>query len=458
MKRRDFLRLSAAGAAGFVAASGRNNPLWPAEEPSKKAAAKWYKGNIHAHSQWSDGKDLPEIVVDAYKKRNYDFFCLSDHNIIQSERLRFDGFAMNYTPNDKKPFEGKTSFWKKVVPAEGWPNLTEAHLQAARDRFGSDSVETLEADGNLYARMKTYAELNAQFGEPGKFLLLPGFEMTSPNLHVNLINVEEDFYLDDPDFESIAGKSLDRAREIYGGKNRPWIMTVNHPLWQYYNIQPSTLIARPDLRHIELTNNNTDYGLLPGAWTPESFWDVVNAYRAAHGEAPLYATGTDDSHGVFRTDYLPFHGWMYVRSNELSAAALFDAMNRGDSYCSTGLELADVSFDGKTLAVKIAPRAQGEYRIEFVGTKKDYDGTAKTVDRPAEGNRPARKIEMYSPEIGRVLETADGLAASYTLKPDDLYVRAKAFRVGAGNVVVSSNNDVSPLANDAAWTQPYQRG
>lgn len=456
MKRRDFLRCSSAalalGTLAPLTASLRGN------QNADTNASKWYKGNLHAHSQHSDGKDLPEVVIDAYKKRGYDFFSLTDHNVAAAERLRFDGFAMNFTPSDLAPFEGKTSFWKRVSDADGWPNLTREHLDRAREIFGADSVETLDTSDGLYARMKTFNELKAQFSQDDKFLLIQGFEMTAPNVHVNLLNVDEEFYLDDADCGQLVSKLFDQARELYDKKNRPWLFTVNHPLWQYYNIQPSALIARPEIRHVELTNNSTEYGLFPEGWTPETFWDVVNAHRAAHGEPPLYATGTDDSHGVFRDDYLPFLGWMFVRAASLTPGGLFDAMNRGDSYCSTGLELADLSFDGRTLALSIAPKEEGEYRIEFIGTKKDYDATAKIIDRPAEGNRPARRVECYSPSIGETFETCDGLSASYTLKPDDLYVRAKAYKVGAGNVVIGPEYGRSPLFADAAWTQPYRRG
>ncbi|MFN5655401.1 MAG: PHP domain-containing protein, partial [Verrucomicrobiota bacterium] len=44
--------------------------------------AKWYKGNLHTHTYWSDGDDFPEMVADWYKSHGYDFLALSDHNII----------------------------------------------------------------------------------------------------------------------------------------------------------------------------------------------------------------------------------------------------------------------------------------------------------------------------------------------------------------------------------------
>jgi hypothetical protein len=42
----------------------------------------WFKGNTHTHSLWSDGNDFPEMIVDWYQKRGYDFLALSDHNTL----------------------------------------------------------------------------------------------------------------------------------------------------------------------------------------------------------------------------------------------------------------------------------------------------------------------------------------------------------------------------------------
>src|SRR5882672_5912341 len=46
-------------------------------------APRWWKGNLHTHTLWSDGDDFPEMVVDWYKSRGYDFLALSDHNVLQ---------------------------------------------------------------------------------------------------------------------------------------------------------------------------------------------------------------------------------------------------------------------------------------------------------------------------------------------------------------------------------------
>jgi hypothetical protein len=48
----------------------------------QKSGLKWYKGNTHTHSYWSDGDDFPEMIMDWYKSHGYDFISLSDHNTL----------------------------------------------------------------------------------------------------------------------------------------------------------------------------------------------------------------------------------------------------------------------------------------------------------------------------------------------------------------------------------------
>ncbi len=458
MKRRDFIK-TAGGALALGLSGIPRIDIIAKEAERSKAQPRWYKGNIHAHSQWSDGLDLPEVVVNGYKENGYDFFCLSDHNILHNEALRFTGFAMNYTPNDLKQFDSETSFWKRIAPSYAWPNLCMEHIQKAQELFGKDSVTLKETADGVYARMKTEKELREQFAEKGKFLLIPGFEMTAQNVHVNLINVNKDYFMEGPEIADLLVQLYDKAVDYYSDQTDPYMFMVNHPLWQYYNIQPSNLFARPSMRFIEVTNNNTSWKYLPEAWTPEQLWDIVNAYRAKNEQPALYATGTDDSHGVFRNDYKAFHGWTHVYADELETNALLKAMNEGRSYISTGLQFAEISFDGKTLAVKLDPKVEGQYRIEFVGTKKDYDETFKVIEvGGGPENAPHRKVECWSKEIGKVLETVDGLEASYTLRSDDLYIRAKAYRIGAPCVDQGSDYTISPLVSDGAWTQPYRLG
>ena len=114
-------------------------------------APRWWKGNLHTHTLWSDGDDYPEMVVDWYKSRGYDFLALSDHNILQ------EGPAWLIATNGTKA-----------------RNALPKYLR----RFGSNWVEQTEYQGMHVVRLKTLADFREQFEAPNRFLLIKAEEVT----------------------------------------------------------------------------------------------------------------------------------------------------------------------------------------------------------------------------------------------------------------------------------------
>jgi hypothetical protein len=263
---------------------------------------------------------------------------------------------------------------------------------------------------------------------------------------MNFINVREVLpYISAATPKEVFERTFAKGRAAYAGQD--YLFTANHPLWRYYDFSPADLIALPQIRLFELNNNGIDgkFDGHPQGWKPEKFWDVVNAYRAAHDQPLLLGLGTDDRHS-----YVPEpKGWTVVRAASLCIKDILAAISAGDFYASNGLDFADIQFDGKTLAVKIDVRQEGAYRILFLGTKKDYDASSRVFEVEKGPRCPARKIDIYSDSIGVVRDTVEGTEGAYTLKPDDLYVRAKIVRVAA---------DLKPdwQSRPAAWTQPYK--
>jgi hypothetical protein len=47
-----------------------------------KPQPRWWKGNLHTHTFWSDGDDFPEMVAEWYRTHGYNFLALSDHNVL----------------------------------------------------------------------------------------------------------------------------------------------------------------------------------------------------------------------------------------------------------------------------------------------------------------------------------------------------------------------------------------
>ena len=48
---------------------------------SADATSRWWRGNMHTHTFWSDGDDFPETVGKWDKDHGYQFLVYTDHNV-----------------------------------------------------------------------------------------------------------------------------------------------------------------------------------------------------------------------------------------------------------------------------------------------------------------------------------------------------------------------------------------
>lgn len=399
-------------------------------------AEDWYRGNIHMHTFWSDGNAFPETAAAWYRDHGYHFIVLSDHNLLQLD----------------------DDTWREVGRGKLTRDIYDDYVQ----QFGPEAIETRKEGDRLLVRLKTLGELKKQFDRPGEFLLVPGQETNrfvhDRQVHMNLMNTSALVpYQVGTDVADTLRRNLIATRANGDENGHPVLFVQNHHSWPYFDAYPEELIAVPEIRFFELCNTcgGTSYPPHPDFWTIEEFWDIVNAHRIEDGYPALYGLATDDTHEYYRFDDglpNPGHGWIVVRAKSLTPANLLAAMYRGDFYSSTGVELEEVRFDRekRTLSVEVAPRDETQYTIRFVGTGKGFNRTTTITDDPAEGKKPARKIPVYSDEIGRTLKIVTGTEASYSMEENDLYVRA---------IVISDRRPKHNAGNEpeftTAWTQPY---
>lgn len=250
--------------------------------------------------------------------------------------------------------------------------------------------------------------LNALHGANEKFLIVKGEEVTSSfnskSVHVNGLDVAS---LVQPTrnaasvLETIQG-NVDAIRKVNG------VPHINHPNFQW-SITPEELRQVKNNRLFEIYNghptvHNEGGGGVPGL---EQIWDQLLAQGIL-----LYGVAVDDAH-VFKQPGNPNvagpgRGWVAVRAARLEARALLEALERGDFYASTGVELSDVTTTASSMTVAVRPQGDFKYRIRFIG------------------------------KGGQVLNESIEPTATYTFTGAEGYVRAKVIDSGGR----------------AAWVQP----
>ncbi|WP_428941056.1 hypothetical protein [Fontivita pretiosa] len=391
---------------------------------------RWWKGNLHTHTFWSDGDDFPEMVAEWYRDRGYHFLALSDHNILsQGQR------------------------WAKVAYVEqrGGKVALEKYLA----RFGPDWVEFRTGDdGAREVRLKPLSEFRSLVEERGRFIMIQSEEISDAfegaPIHINATNLLE--LIEPQKGTSIVNTIENNFRAIQEQSNRTGqqiLPHLNHPNFQWAITAEQIAEAVSD-QFFEVFNGHPmvnqlgDEQHLP----VERMWDIANTLRMKRFNAPpLYGLATDDSHhhhqgGMDRSS--PGRGWVMVRCRHLTPESLIRALKAGDFYASTGVTLREVRFDSTTgeLSIQIEPDGEATFTTQFVGTPKDADIAASP------GPATQRTTQVYSNQIGKTFATVQGLRAVYRLNGQELYVRA---------IITSSRPHPVPVWQgqlQQAWTQP----
>jgi hypothetical protein len=393
----------------------------------------WWKGNLHTHTLWSDGDDYPEAVTEWYKTNGYHFLALSDHNIFQAE--------------------------------EKWITLTNNRARLAayhkyRERFGDVWVHERTILGTQMVRLKRLDEFRKLFDEPNRFLLIPAEEISAKfrthPIHVNAINIRELIKAQEgTNVADVLQRNVNAVLEQRRRTGQPMFPHINHPNFGW-GLTAEDLMRIEGDKFFEVYNGHPAVNNEGDLYHPNSerIWDIVLTFRLAElGLEPMYGTAVDDAHNyrvMGPTNSNPGRGWVVVRSGQLSAPAIIEAMERGDFYASSGVRLREIQVTSNALRIAIEAEPGITYTTQFVGTKTSFDRAVESGQRP--GGTVAPVTRYYSGEIGTVFAEVPGARPEYVFGGDEIYVRAK---------IISSRTKANPYRAgelEVAWTQPVIPG
>lgn len=375
----------------------------------QKKEARWYKGNLHTHSLWSDGDDYPEMIMDWYKSNGYHFVGLSDHNVLQ---------------------EGEK--WVRIPDNK----VRRDALQAYLEKHGADWVESREDTSGLEVRLKTLEEYRSLFEEADRFLIIKSEEITDgfegKPIHINATNVKE---LIQPRHGSsvveVMQNNINAVLEQRAATGQAMFPHINHPNF-VWGITAQEMMQLEGERFFEVFNGHplvNNYGDSTRIGT-EEMWDLINHHYIQNNRPLMYGLATDDSHNyhLFGPKYSNAgRAWVMVESEDLSPESLIRNMEAGSFYSTTGVELEYFGLRSKDYIVQVKPEEGVNYQIQVIAWLAGAD----------------------APEI---VASTQGRSMTYSLGGEELFVRAKVISDK------SKENPFMPGDLEVAWTQPVKTG
>lgn len=366
----------------------------------------WYKGNLHTHSYWSDGDEFPEMILEWYKKHDYQFLALSDHNIIA---------------------EGEK--WK-TIPKD---SIHQAGFQQYLQKYGEDWVTYKQDSAGTHVLLTPWVDFRKLFEEPGKFMLFKAEEVTTyfnkKAVHMNAINIEDRI-------EPKKGKTIVEliqnnldAIKAYGDSiGKPVLQHLNHPNFTYA-IKADDIIKLNGEHFFEVFNGHPlvhNYGDSTHTST-EAMWDQINIAYINTGKPLLYGIATDDSHHYHQFGQKfsnAGRGWVTVKADTLTPSSIIKNMEAGNFYASTGVALDDIKIENDEIKISIKAEEGVHYKTQFIGV---YKNSLKS----------------------QVLATQEGSSVKFEIPEGLLFLRAK---------IISDKPKKNPYQEgdvEVAWIQPF---
>jgi len=295
--------------------------------------------------------------------------------------------------------------WHTACSTDGQRGMDNA-LRSARDELGLDFAGPSDhiLDEGDYGRstVRDQARVCREFDEPGRFAVIPGFELSRTYGHCNVYTTDFDKLIALTDrFESEyvptlkSGTARFTVEELCDLLDDPETLVIPHhtnmdnaagkgkpgasPAWTAFHWP-----RKPLPRHLRLIELNQQRGAFETerpdpAWQPP-FWLKFNGGLGGSAETALarghrigFTGGTDNHHGwpSLEGNGGAVGGVTGVIADTLDAATIVRALHARRCYATTGARIvAEARLNGHPIGteLELGPREPRDFRISIAGT------------------------------------------------------------------------------------------
>lgn len=261
---------------------------------------KFFKVNMHSHTNISDGNQTPEEIKEYYKNAGYSAVCFTDHEVlIQHKDLCDDNFIAlhGYEVAIKKDITQKTAIFQPVY-----------HF-------------------NMIAKSQDTTKMPKFFKNNPSF---PGNALEWVNKYANYDETIETTIYD----KDWINKYLAAVKA--GG----YLINYNHPQWSLQD--KDDFVGLKNLHSIEIIN---------GGCAPLNDNTSIHYEQMIRNGMKVFVTGGDDNHSIADN----FKAWTMIKAPELTYDALISAYEKGYCYASDGPEILSLILEDNKIKIKTSP-------------------------------------------------------------------------------------------------------
>ena len=256
----------------------------------------FYKANMHAHTDMSDGRDTPEQVKEIFKSKGYSIVAYTDHDVFVDRSHLCDStfLALNGVEEE---INGRNF-------GSGWLDMETCHMNFIALRQDNLIMPCYHRTKYCYANAPKYRHL-IKYDES-----LPDFERHYTPECISAMFLEG------------------RQKGFYTIYNHPAGSLENYPIYEKYE----------NMHALEMYTGRWEYN-------SQAYDEFLGMGKIIH------CVGGDDSHSE------PGSGYAYtmIKAEKLEYNAVTDALLAGHFYSSRGPEIYELYVEDGIMHVKTSP-------------------------------------------------------------------------------------------------------